>query len=96
MPSFRRSATIMLVVLALAACTSKVTPENYDKLEPGMTKAQVHSLLGTPDQVSGDEVGGILSLSKETWKSSKHHITVTFGNDALALKSIDDPDEALR
>lgn len=77
------------VLLLLAACSSKVTPENYAKLDAGMTHAQVHAILGRPDEVTGDDIGGVLSLSKETWKGGKQTITVTFGNDALALKSLD-------
>lgn len=91
MSHFRRGACAALIVL-LAACSSRVTPENYEKLKPGMTKADVHAILGSPDSVSGNDIGGVLSLTKETWKSSKQSITVTFGNDALALKSLDGPE----
>jgi hypothetical protein len=89
--SLRRGAMVA-VVLLLAACNSKVSPENYEKLQAGMTKAQVHAILGAPDSVSGNDIGGVLSLVKETWKSSKQSITVTFGNDAVALKSLDGPE----
>lgn len=87
-----RSA-LSVIVLCLAACGTKVTPDNYDRLQSGMSKAQVHAILGTPDDVTGNEIGGVLSLTKETWKTGKHRITVTFGNDALALKSLDNPDD---
>ncbi|GAC1627451.1 MAG: hypothetical protein NVS9B10_16450 [Nevskia sp.] len=86
-----RHAVVVALVLLLAACSSRVTPENYEKLQPGMTKAQVHAILGKPDLVTGDDIGGVLSLTKEVWKASKQSITVTFGNDALALKSLDGP-----
>lgn len=82
----------LALAFLLVACSSKVTPENYEKLDSGMSRAQVHAILGTPDEVTGDDIGGVLSLSKETWKSRKQIITVTYGNDALALKSLDKPE----
>ncbi len=93
MSSFRRLACLALFA-TLAACSSRVTPENYEKLQSGMTKAQVHEILGKPDSVKGDDIGGVLSLTKETWTHGKQSITVTFGNDALALKSLDTLDSA--
>jgi hypothetical protein len=78
-----------MLALLLAACGSRATPDNYAKLEAGMTREQVHAILGDPDKVSGNEVGNVLSLSKETWNGRKSTITVTFGNNALALKSIE-------
>ncbi|MBC3767490.1 outer membrane protein assembly factor BamE domain-containing protein [Neptunicella marina] len=39
---------IVLACLCLSAC-SKVTMENYDKLEVGMSQQDVKSLLGAPD-----------------------------------------------
>ncbi len=89
--SLRRVVPVAFV-LVLAACSSKVTPENYEKLQPGMTREQVHAILGSPDSVSGNAIGSVLALTKETWKTSKQSITVTFGNDALALKSLDGPE----
>lgn len=84
------------LILLLAACSSRVTPENYEKLQSGMSKAQVHTILGAPDSVTSDDIGNVLSLTKETWKSRKQSITVTYGNDSLALKSLDDPHEKVK
>lgn len=39
---------ILLGCLLITAC-SKVTMENYDKLEVGMSQQQVKSVLGKPD-----------------------------------------------
>ena len=58
---------LLSCVVALAACSSKVTAENYDKIGPGMSRDEVHALLGKPDDASATDVGGVLSLSKETW-----------------------------
>ncbi len=76
-------------VFALAACSSKVTPENYDKIGPGMSRAEVHAILGKPDDVNAEDIGGLLSLSKERWHAGKKVLTVTYGNDSVALKSFE-------
>lgn len=80
-----------LALLTLSAC-SKVTPDNYAKLEAGMTRDEVHQLLGQPDNVSGSGVGK-LTLTTETWEGSKHVVRVTFAGDKVTLKSIE-PREA--
>ncbi len=84
---------LLAVVIGLAACTSKVTAENYDQIKPGMARDEVHKLLGKPDDTSAHDVGGVLSLSKETWKSGDKLLTVTYGNDKVALKSFDSPEK---
>lgn len=81
---------LLSAVCALTACSSKVTAENYDQIKPGMSRDEVHQLLGGPDDTSATDVGGMLSLSKETWKSGSKLLIVTFGNDKVALKSFDD------
>jgi len=80
---------LLSCVIALAACSSKVTAENYDKIGPGMSRDEVHALLGKPDDSSATDVGGVLSLSKETWTAGDKKLTVTYGNDRVALKSFD-------
>lgn len=78
---------MLSAVVALAACSSKVTAENYEKIGPGMSREEVHALLGKPDDSSGTDIGGVLSLDKETWKAGDKVLTVTYGNDKVALKS---------
>jgi len=81
--------TLLAAVVVLAACSSKVTAENYDQIKPGMAREDVHTLLGKPDDTSARALGSVLSLSKETWKSGDKVLTVTYGNDKVALKSFD-------
>lgn len=78
----------LLAALMLAGC-SRVTLENYQKLEAGMTHEQVYALLGKPDQVSGGGVGN-MSFSNETWSGGGREIRLTFGGDKLLLKTIED------
>jgi hypothetical protein len=85
--SYRPLAALALAALLLAGC-SRVTPENYQRLEAGMKRDEVHAILGKPDEVSGGEIGP-LSVSTETWKGGKHVIQVSYAGDSVALKNID-------
>ncbi len=80
---------LLAAVVVIAACSSKVTVENYDQIAPGMARADVHKLLGKPDDTSATDVGGVLSLSKDSWKAGKKLLIVTYGNEKVALKSFD-------
>jgi hypothetical protein len=73
-------------VLLVAAC-SRVTAENYARIQAGMTREQVYEILGEPDSVSGGGIGP-LTISSETWDGGKQTVHVTFGGEKVALKSI--------
>jgi hypothetical protein len=73
--------------LLLAAC-SKVSADNYARIEPGMDREQVHQILGKPDEVNGASIGP-LSLSTEVWKGRQQVITITFTGSSVGLKSIE-------
>ena len=82
-----RTTIFATLLLTLAAC-SRVTVDNYAKLETGMSRAEVHALLGAPDEVSGGGIGR-MTLMSERWVGRKHVISVTYAGDELALKSIE-------
>jgi hypothetical protein len=82
-----RTAVAATLLLTLAAC-SRVTADNYAKLETGMSRAEVHALLGAPDEVSGGGIGR-MTLMTERWDGRKHVISVTYAGDELAIKSIE-------
>lgn len=87
MLSISKSAAAALAILLLAAC-SKVTPDNYNKVEAGMDRAAVYDLLGKPDEVSGGGIGG-LKMSSETWRGGKHTIEISFVGDKVATRNIE-------
>jgi hypothetical protein len=68
---------------------SKVTQENFNKIDKGMTIEQVEAILGEGTNTSGDgslvaaqvgvDVGAKQSsFADYVWESGKHKITVTF------------------
>lgn len=81
-------AAPMVAVVLVAACgASRVNAENYQKIENGMTRDEVHDLLGKPDEVSGAGIGK-LQMASEVWRGHKESIHVSFVNDKVQLKSI--------
>ncbi len=75
---------ILSAVIALAAC-SKLTKENYDTLEMGMSKQEVIAVLGDPDNCS--EALGTQSC---IWGEEEGtNITVGFIGDNAATFSND-------
>lgn len=77
----------LLIALLLAAC-SKATPENYAKIEAGMTREEVYAVLGKPDEVSGGGIGS-LTTEAETWKGSGHTIHLRFVSGKLIARDIE-------
>lgn len=67
-----RIAGVVLAMLLLAGC-SKVSLDNYNKLERGMDRAEVEKILGSP--TSCDEALGVRNC---IWGTEKSNITVTF------------------
>lgn len=76
-----RVLTLLACCVALTAC-SKITQDNYSKLNAGMTKAEVESLLGGPS-----ECAGALGMSSCTWGDEKRFISVQYAGDKVLMFS---------
>ena len=78
---------VFAVVMLLTACfkpDSKVTRENYDKLELGMTCQAAEEILGAPG-ATGTEFG----LRYFTWVDGGRHIHAKFiANRAIYFSSV--------
>lgn len=87
----RRILLAAIIVPAfLAISCNKVTPENYEKIETGMTSAQVEDILGKGTEQSGGGVAvGDLKASAKTvvWEKGDKTITVSFANDQVVMKT---------
>ena len=77
-------------LLLLAAC-SKVTQENFAKIQDGMSEPEVHALLGPPTTSSSVEILGI-SGTHSRWEASDAVISVRFVNAKVATKSYRKPE----
>ena len=82
-------AAIAAVALSLAAC-SKVTQENFGKVQNGMTEQEVIAILGEPAESTSRDVLGITGTASR-WVSGDAAITIRFVGGKVALKSFDKP-----
>ncbi|MGB4075387.1 outer membrane protein assembly factor BamE domain-containing protein [Pseudomonas sp.] len=76
-----RVVALLAGCLLLAAC-NKVSQDNYSQLKPGMSKAEVESLLGNPT-----ECAGALGMSSCTWGDEQRFISVQYAGDKVMMFS---------
>ncbi|HWA37841.1 MAG TPA: outer membrane protein assembly factor BamE [Burkholderiales bacterium] len=88
MRSFRRTIAATLLLL-LVAC-SKVTPENFARIQNGMTESEVTAILGSPTESTSREVLGITGTASR-WVSGDTAITIRFVGGKVATKALDKP-----
>ncbi len=73
---------VLLLVLFLWGCNSKLTQENYNQISMGMSYDQVVGLIGKPDKC--DDVMGIRSCH---WGDGKTVVSISFAGDKVLLFS---------
>jgi hypothetical protein len=98
--SLGRIALFFLLCCVLSGCSkSKITRENFDKINNGMTLAEVEAILGSGTSQSADgslvaaQVGVDVSGGAPPpatvdylWESGKKSITVTFRQGKVVAK----------
>lgn len=82
-------ALILVLALALGAC-SKVSEENFSKVEVGMTEQEVAGLLGSPTESGSFNLLGISGTSWR-WKNRDAVASVQFVNGKVATKLWEKP-----
>jgi hypothetical protein len=81
--------TILLAALLVLGC-SKVTPENFEKIQEGMSEQEVRAVLGDPTESNSVTVLGV-SGTASRWVGRDAEIIVRFINGKTALKTFDKP-----
>lgn len=84
-----RLAWLACTLLLLVAC-SKVSQENFAKVQAGMTEQEVIAILGSPTESTSREVLGITGTSSR-WVSGDTAITIRFVGGKVATKAFDKP-----
>ncbi len=82
-------AAALLFVTVLAAC-SKITQENFGKIDQGMAEQAVLSLLGSPTESNSIDVLGVSGTSSR-WVGRDAEISIRFVNGKVATKAFDKP-----
>jgi len=78
-----------VVTIMLSGCGERVTKENYDKIQTGMSLAQVEEILGKgAAKGSGGANIGALSVSGGSyeWQSNGKTISIVVLNDKVMTK----------
>jgi outer membrane biogenesis lipoprotein LolB len=71
-----------VVILLVAAC-SRLTQDNLDKVQNGMTTAQVKEILGEPTSSETSSALGIISGTTYTYHTNSSDVKITFVNDKV-------------
>jgi outer membrane protein assembly factor BamE (lipoprotein component of BamABCDE complex) len=75
-----------LVGAGLTGCArSKITKDNFDKVNLGMTQEEVQQILGPPTEASGLEVL-VFSGTTAKWVQDDSTITIQFVNGKVVAK----------
>src|SRR5438128_296102 len=77
----------VVMSLVLAACGSRISAENYEKIHNGMSMDEVKKVLGKPTEVSSFGIGD-LSATTARWVGRSQTITITFANNKVKLKTL--------
>ncbi len=75
----KRYLIITVLILLLSGC-NKVTKENYDKIESGMSYNEVVEVLGKPEGCS-ETIG----ISNCEWKNDDARIAITFISNQVTI-----------
>jgi hypothetical protein len=77
----------LALAFALAGC-SKVTAENFARIQDGMSERDVQAILGAPSESASVTVLGLSGTSAK-WRDGNATITIQFANGKVRLKSFD-------
>ena len=86
------SIGIAVMLMCLAACGSRLSQENFDKIRDGMSQKEVRDILGEPANAESASVLGI-SGGEAVWKNDRTLITVHFVNDKVVSKRMSRTDK---
>ena len=86
-------ALIMVICMSLASCSGfKISQENFEKIQTGMSMAQVTAILGEPTESSSVDVA-VFSGTVSKWKAGGVTITIQFVNGKVVAKQLSKGDK---
>ena len=81
------AAILVMAAFLLVGCT-RLTQENYNKIEEGMAYQDVLTILGEPTESKSIGIGP-LSGTAATWDDGTTRISIKFLNEKVQLKSLE-------
>ena len=83
---------LVLCAFCLVACGSRINSGNFEKIQTGMTMAQVTVILGEPTESSSVDVA-VFSGTVSKWKTGDVTITIQFVNGKVVAKQLSKSDQ---
>ena len=78
--------SVIASVWLLSGCGSKVTQENFNKIQVGMSQSETYAILGQPSDATSVGIGEH-SGTLATWQAGENEVTITFINDKVKFKA---------
>jgi SmpA / OmlA family len=83
----------LVICVSLVACSSfKISQENFEKIQTGMSLAQVTAILGEPTESNSVDVA-VFSGTVSKWKAGGITITIQFVNGKVVAKQFSKGDK---
>ena len=82
---------LVLCTFYLVACSSRINSANFEKIQTGMSMAQVTAILGEPTESSSVDVA-VFSGTVSKWKAGDVTITIQFVNGKVVAKQLSKSD----
>jgi len=84
----RAIALGMVICMSLVSCSgSKISQENFEKIQTGMALAQVQAILGEATESSSVDVA-VFSGTVSKWRAGDVTITIQFLNGKVVAKQL--------
>jgi outer membrane protein assembly factor BamE (lipoprotein component of BamABCDE complex) len=89
----RAVALAIVICMSLVSCAgSRISQENFEKIQTGMSLAQVTAILGEPTESSSVDVA-VFSGTVSKWKAEGVTITIQFVNGKVVAKQLSKGDK---
>ena len=89
----RAVVLVMVICMSLVSCSgSQISQENFEKIQTGMSLAQVTAILGPPTESSSVDVA-VFSGTVSKWKAGDVTITIQFVNGKVVAKQLSKGDK---
>ena len=89
----RAVALAIVICMSLVSCIgSPISQENFEKIQTGMSMAQVTNILGPPTESSSVDVA-VFSGTVSKWRAGGITITIQFVNGKVVAKQFSKGDQ---
>lgn len=77
---------LVILVIMFAVGGRSVNEANYQRIQRGMSEAQVVAIMGRPHETRSQAMGGFNQVRALAWRSGRNEIAVGLLNDRVVFK----------